>query len=339
MSERPALKPVYGIWGEDRGKVERAVRRLYDRVTADGGMPPDAFDAAVDTAADVVATCQTLSFGGLRLVIVRNADAWRADDATPVVTYLESPSPDACLALVGTAAVTPKLATAIASAGDVLQFGPDPKAKRGERAKWFAHHVAAECERAGAKLAAPLARLVVERVGEDAMALTQEAAKLAAAAGAQPIDRALVDALVVAHPEAKTYELADAITAGERRRVFDLLEDLSTGDHPAEPIVIQVNLARQFRAIAVAQALPRGASAEDLGALTGLRGFPATKALEQARGLPDGVGERCVARLASLELDLRVSSLTQLGRSGDDGRRFVLEQAARELLGIVTHPA
>jgi hypothetical protein len=40
-------------------------------------------------------------------------------------------------------------------------------------------------------------------------------------------------------------------------------------------------------------------------------------------------------RLAALELDLRVSSLVDLGGSRDDGERFVLEIAARDLMGLV----
>lgn len=334
MSSRPALKAVYGIWGEDRGKVQRATTRLRDRVASEGGMPSDLFDAGVDSAADVAAACETLSFGGTRLVIVANADAWRADDATVLVQYLAAPNPNTCLALVGEGPVTPKLLAAIEQAGETLHFGPDPKLKRGERPKWFAQHVVSECERAGGKIAIGLARTVVERVGEDAMTLTQEAFKLARAAGQTPVDKALVDALVVAHPDAKTYELADALTAGQGRRVFDLLDELSVGDNPSEPIVIQSGLARHFRTIAAAQALGTRASAERLGELTGVKGYPATKAIEQARSLPEGVGARCVACLAALELDLRVSSLSQLGRSSDDGRRFVLERAARELLEI-----
>lgn len=336
-SPRPSrdLQPAYGIWGEDRGKVDRAVRRLQDRVTAEGGFPPDVFDATNDVATDVVSVCQTLSFGGRRLVIVRNTDAWRAADAEALVGYLAAPSPDTCLAVVAAGAPTPKLVSALSSVGTVLEFGPRAKASRRDRARWFTDHVAGECERAGAKLPAALARLVVERVGEDALALTQEAAKLAAAAGREPIDRALVDALVVAHPEARSYELADALTSGDRPRVYALLDDLATGDNPTEPIVIQMALARHFRAVAVAQALGPSASPDDVGAVTGLRGYPAQKVVEQARALPEGAGDRCVARLAACELDLRVSALTDLGRSGDDGRRFVLERTARDLLAAV----
>ena len=39
-----------------------------------------------------------------------------------------------------------------------------------------------------------------------------------------------------------------------------------------------------------------------------------------------------MARLAALELDLRVSALARLGRSRDDGERLVLELAVRDLL-------
>jgi DNA polymerase III delta subunit len=332
---REPLRPVYAIWGEDRGKVERAVRRLVERVANEGGMPPDVFEAAQTPGAEVVAACETLSFGGTRLVIVRAADAWRADDATPLVEYLAAPNEAACLALVADGVVTPKLKAAVETAGQVLAFGPDAKLKRADRTKWFADHLIGEAHRHGAKLPAALARLVVERVGEDAMLLSQEGAKLAAAAGGAPVDRDLIDALVVVNPETKAYEVADALVAGNRGRVYDVLDELGAGDKPTDPAVIHATLTRHFRGIAMAQALGDGASADAVGEATGLKGYPAQKALEHARSIAPGAGDRCVARLATLELDLRVSAFGDLGRSGDDGRRFVLELAARDLLGLI----
>ena len=50
--------------------------------------------------------------------------------------------------------------------------------------------------------------------------------------------------------------------------------------------------------------------------------------------MPPGAARRAVARLAELELDLRVSALRELGRSRDDGERLVLETAARDLLAL-----
>lgn len=333
--ERDPLQPVYGIWGEDRGKVDRAVGRLADRVQDEGGMPPDVFDATQSPAADVAAACETLSFGGLRLVIVRGADTWRADDATPLVGYLAEPNPATCLALVGDGPATPKLTEAIGRAGRILVFGPDPKAKRGERTKWFVDHLIAECHRHGAKLSTALARQVVERVGEDAMTLAHEAAKLASASGGAPIDKELVDALVVDNPEARAYELADAVVAGNRSRVYDILDELGEGDKPTDPAVIHSTLSRHFRSVAVAQSLGQEATPDSVGGITGIKGYPAQKVVEHARAIAPGSADRCVARLATLELDLRVSAFADLGRSGDDGRRFVLELATRDLLGIV----
>ncbi len=298
-------------------------------------MPAEAFDATLVTGADVVAACETLSFGGRRLILVRGVDGWRVDDAAPVVQYLAAPNPGTCLALIADGAVTPKLKDAIGTAGQVLVFGPDAKAKRSDRTKWFVAHVQAECDRSGAKLTPKLARLVVERVGEDAMALSREAEKLAAAAGREPIDQEIVDALVVENPEARAYELADAVVAGNRARVYDLLGELAAGDRPTDPAVIHSTLTRHFRGIAVAQSLGGAATPDAVGDATGLRGYPAQKAVEHSQTVARGVGDRCVARLAALELDLRVSSLNDLGRSSDDGRRFILELAARDLVGYV----
>jgi hypothetical protein len=90
-----------------------------------------------------------LSFAGLRLVIVEGADAWKAADAAPLVAYLDRPNPGTCLALVASASPAPRLAAAVAAAGDVLHFGPDPKEKGARRTQWFVEHLGKEVSRAG----------------------------------------------------------------------------------------------------------------------------------------------------------------------------------------------
>ena len=328
------LKPVYGIWGEDRAKIDRAVQRLVARVAAEGGLPPDRFDASATPAGEVAAACAALSLAGIRLVLVRDADRWKSDDAKPLVQYLDAPNPATCLALIGDSAPTQKLTQAIQAAGQVLRFGPDPKAKAADRARWFAEHVVGEGRRLGATIPVAVARQVVARVGEDAGVLALEAAKLAAYAGDEPVTREMVALMVPANPEARAFLLGDAIVARDAARAYGILGDLAAGDERAEPIVVQATLARHFRGVAAAQAMGAGATPQQVSDLTGLRGFPAQKAVEHARELPAGAGERAVVRLSALELDLRVSSFGQLGRSADDGRRMVLELAARDLLGI-----
>jgi DNA polymerase III subunit delta len=344
MSAQEPLKPAYAIWGEDRATVERAVSRLAARVAREGGLPPERMRAEETPAEDVVAACEALSLAGLRLVIVEDADAWRAGDAEAVLAYLERPNPASCLALVATAAPSPRLMSAVAEAGAVLHFGPDPKDKGAKRAQWFAEHLAKEVGRAGGSIPAGLARRVVDRVlvdrpdarreGITAMELSREAEKLAAYADGEPITAEMVEALVPRHPDAKTYELSDALVAGDSARAYDVLQDLATGDDPVAPILMQVQLANHFRRLADAQALGDAVSPDAVTEATGVTGYPARKLAEQARAMPPGAARRAVARLAELELDLRVSALRDLGRSRDDGERLVLETAARDLLAL-----
>ena len=343
MAPEP-LKPAYVIWGEDRATIDRAVARLAARVEREGGLPPDRVRADETPAEEVVALCEALSFAGLRLVLVEGADAWKAPDAAALLPYLESPNAGTCLALVSASALTPKLHAAVAALGGELRYGPDPTAKKSDRTKWLVEHFADEVRRAGGSASPSVARSVVERVmvdrpdarrgGVTPMELAREAEKLAAYAGGEPITAEMVEALVPRQPDAKVYELADALVGADAARAYDLLQDLATGDDPVAPIVVQVQLTNRFRALAQAQALGPDASPDAIGAATGVRGYPARILADQARALPAGTAQRAVARLAALELDLRVSSLRDLGRSARDGERLVLETAARDLLAL-----
>ncbi len=333
MTPEP-LKPVYWISGEDRAKVDRAVQRLAARVEGEMGMPPERFDATETAAVEVRTACEAMAFGGTRLVVVRRADQWKAADVETLIEYLDDPLPTTCLALVGSGGPTPRMLRAVEAAGQVLAFGPPAKANAKERAAWFRTYVQDEVKKYGSKISPALASEVVTRAGragEDAGHLGNEAIKLALGAGSQGVTKDLVDALVVVDPEAKAYLLGDLITQGDARGAYGMLADLAGGSDSTHPIVIHRTLARHFRGIAVAQT--PDATKADLERLVGLKGYPADKALEQAQRLAPGTGEWCVARIADLELDLRLSELRHLGASPDDGERFVLEVAVRDLLG------
>lgn len=335
MSRKEPLAPVYWIHGEDRAKVDTAIRRLVARVEAEGGMPPDRLDAAEVPATEVRAACEALSFGGTRLVLVRRADRWKAADMEPLIGYLHDPVATTCLALVGEGPPAPRMLAAVQAAGVVLAYGPPPatRGNEGVRAAWFRDFVQGEVGKRGSTISTTLADDVVRRAGRagsDAGHLANEAAKLAAAAGDEPVGPEHVDMLVVADPEARAFVLGDLIVSGDSRAAQQLLADLAGGSDTTDPAVIQRMLARHFRGIAVAQG--PGATQGDVERIAGLRGYPARKAVEHAREIPPDAGEWCVARLADLELDLRVSALTDLGGSRADGQRMVLELGVRDLV-------
>jgi DNA polymerase III delta subunit len=342
---REPLEPVYLIWGEDRATIDRAISRLLARNEAEGGMPADRFRAEETPSEEVVAAAEAMSFGGRRVVVVEAVDQWKAADAAAVVDYLEQPNPETCLAMVAGPKPTPKLLAAAEAAGRVLQYGPDPAAKGRARRQWMLEHFDKEANRLGLRatremVAKVVDRLVVDRAdanraGVNAMELTRAAEKLADYASGESVTEEMIALLVPAHPDARTYELSDAITAGRSGRALDLLRELSSGDDPQAPIVIQRGIARHFRALAAVQELGPNPPRERVEAATGMRGYPAQKLAEQAPRMPEGAGALAQIRVADLELELRDSELTRLGESPDDGQRLVLELATRDLLRIM----
>ncbi|MEZ5080226.1 MAG: hypothetical protein R2878_06125 [Thermoleophilia bacterium] len=344
MSERDPLKPVYAIFGEDRPKVERTVARLIKRAVEDGCLETERLTAHEHPPEVVAASAQTLSFGGMRLIVVDEADAWRAPDVGPLVAYLDDPNPGTVLAIVSAGGVPQKLHQAIERVGQVLRWGPPAKASVRERRRWLEEHFTQEVARLGGRVAPGVARMVMERVCPDptdsartslsATMLSTEAQKLVVLAGDEPIDRRMVADAVHSNPEARVYELADALVSGTAADVYHHLHDLAGGDAQSAPQVIVMGLMRHFRALAAGQAMGPAPSPDQITEATGIRGFPARKVAEQVQSMPANAGAHSLARLARLEIDLRVSVDAGLGVTPDDGRRYVLERAARDLIAI-----
>ena len=173
------LKPVYLITGGDRPKIQRALRRLRDRIGEEGVELLSASEAGGE---DAVAACNSMGLlgGGRRLVVVDEVERWKAADVKAVAAYLASPAPDTVLALV--AAELKKdspLAKTCAKAGDVLVFDV-PKRRVPE---WVTKQFA---ERS-VPVDAEAVRLLVEIVGEDPEELASEVDKLATWSGGDAV--------------------------------------------------------------------------------------------------------------------------------------------------------
>jgi DNA polymerase III delta subunit len=198
----PELEPVYLITGGDRPKIQRALRRLRDRIGDDA---VELLSAGDLTGADAVAACNALGLfgGGHRLVVVSDVDRWKAADAKAVVEYVAAPAPDTVLALVGEEVKKESaLAKAIAKAGSVLVYDV---AKR-RLPEWVAKQFA---ER-GVEADPEACRALVDLVGENPEELASEVVKLATWAGGDAITLRDVERLAVGCAEVPGYELTDA---------------------------------------------------------------------------------------------------------------------------------
>jgi DNA polymerase III subunit delta len=196
------LKPVYLITGGDRPKIQRALRRLRDRIGEEATELLTAHEASGD---DAVAACNSLGLlgGGGRLVIVEEVDRWKAADTKAIAAYLASPAPDTVLALV--AAELKKdsaLAKACAKAGDVLVYDV-PKRRMGD---W----VTKQFGDRGVSVDPEAARLLIEVVGNDPEELASEVDKIATWSGGDPVGTREIELLAAGCAEIPGYELTDA---------------------------------------------------------------------------------------------------------------------------------
>jgi len=197
-----ALKPVYLITGGDRPKIQRALRRLRDRIGDDAVELLSAHDAAGE---DAVAACNAMGLlgGGRRLVIVEDVERWKATDTKAIAAYLVNPAPDTVLTLV--AAELKKdsaLAKACAKAGDVLVYD----VPRRRVPEW----VAKQFSERGIEIDPEAARLLVAIVGEDPEELASEVDKIATWAGGESVGVREVEQLAAGCAEVPGYELTDA---------------------------------------------------------------------------------------------------------------------------------
>jgi DNA polymerase-3 subunit delta len=196
------LKPVYLITGGDRPKIQRALRRLRDRIGEDAVELLSANDAGGE---DAVAACNSMGLlgGGRRLVIVEDVERWKAADVKTVAAYLASPAPDTVLALVaGELKKDSALGKACAKAGDVLVYD----VPRRRLPEW----VTKQFGDRGVEVEAEAARLLVEIVGEDPEELATEVDKIATWAAGEPVGIREVERLAAGCTEVPGYELTDA---------------------------------------------------------------------------------------------------------------------------------
>ena len=291
------LKPVYLITGGDRPKIQRALRRLRDRIGDDAVELLSTNDVGGEEA---VAACNSMGLlgGGRRLVIVEDVDRWKVADVKAVTAYLAGPAPDTVLALV--AAELKKdsaLAKACAKAGDVLVFDV---AKR-RLPEWVAKQFADR----GVKVDAEGARLLVEVVGEDPEELASEVDKISTWAGGEHVGPREVELLAAGSAEVPGYELTDAWGRRDLAAALSACQNLleRSGDPVSRtvPSLIGLLVAHVGRVRACQALAEEGLRAREAAARLKRHPYYVEKLYAQTRNYgPDELRE-AVVRLAELD--------------------------------------
>ena len=95
--------PLVYIYGDEPLLMDRALKEVEAEALAgcDPALNRQVFEAPGAPAGEVVAAARSLPFlGGRRLVVVRDAHRWSADEWKPLLPYLEKPNPSTCLLFV-----------------------------------------------------------------------------------------------------------------------------------------------------------------------------------------------------------------------------------------------
>jgi DNA polymerase-3 subunit delta len=291
------LKPVYLITGGDRPKIQRAIRRLRDRIGDDG---VELLSANAVGGEEAVAACNSMGLlgGGRRLVIIEDVDQWKVADVKAIAAYLSGPAPDTVLALV--AAELKKdsaLAKACAKAGDVLVYDVVKRRLPEWVTKQFGDR--------GVKIDSDAARLLVEIVGEDPEELASEVDKIATWAGGDPVGQGEIELLAAGCAEVPGYELTDAWGRRDLAAALFACQNLleRSGDPVSRtvPSMIGLLVAHVGRVRDCQGLAEEGLSAREAAARLKRHPFYVEKLYAQARNYgPDELRE-AVVRLARLD--------------------------------------
>jgi DNA polymerase-3 subunit delta len=299
------LKSVYLIYGSEELLLERAVKRLRDRLAAvaDLDFNLEAFDGGATSSDEIVNAANTMPFmSDRRLVIVRDVDKLDAAALEALAAYARDPAPSTCLVLVATkVARNSKLYRAVAATGVAYEYAAP---KRSE----YAGEVVKLLRERGKRISHGAAQQLVDLVGRDLRRLDSEADKLAAYVGeTAEVTAAAVSQAVAAGAAASVFELADAVGERDTREALRVLRRLLQAGE--SPLGIHAMLARHVRALVGARALvARGMSPDAMAPEIGMAPWLARNAARQASRYEPAELARSLAGLADAEEQMKTSS-------------------------------
>lgn len=265
------VAPLYLFIGEEQYLHERGLRVLYETVdeslrafnvsTFSIGNDTGTGTGSRTTAAMAIdAANQMPMMSARRIVVVRDFDKIKEDEQELVLAYLKSPSPTTTMVFQ---AASPdkrrKLTTALMKSCSIVTFDllDEGRAKR-----WVDDHL----KRRGCSIEAGALSLLIGLVGTGLTRLSNELDKLANYAETGAINISAVRELVPRAREHTSWELWDAINAGDRKRALNLMEHMLDD---SDPLPILGSLAGLYRRLLIGKELAeRGAPSQEIKTAT-----------------------------------------------------------------------
>jgi DNA polymerase-3 subunit delta len=295
------LKPVYLIYGSEELLLERAVRRLRERLAsvADLDFNMETFDGDSAGADEIINAANTMPFmSERRLVIVRGVDKMAAAEQGLLADYAKDPAPFTALVLVATKV---NRGSRLYKAVDALKGAAEYAApKRGEYpaevTRLFAEH--------GKQAASDAARALVDAVGRDLRRLDTEVDKLVAYVGDRDRVTAADVAAVVTAGAVTVFEFTDAIGSRDTGvAVAKLRRLLAAGESVHGLLAMAV---RHVRSLLGARALmDRRVRTDEMAPLLGMAPWLVRNTVSQAANFEPAELSRALRDAATAEAQLK----------------------------------
>lgn len=304
--------PITVVKGSDPVLVADAVIEVLDAEVGaeDRNEVMETFSGDDYDLNDAILAASAVSMFGRRVIVVRNAARFGADDVGPLVSYLADPNPTSTLVVAWEKPLTTgasskpfpkKLKDAVAAAGGevrTVDVGGNDRARRG----WIDDQLAG----ARVTLGVPARKALADALGDDVSRLVgilrvlESSFEAGATLGVSDIEPYLGAAGGV-----PPWDLTDAIDKGDVAVAVSTAQRMMAGGerHPLQIMAsVVTHFQRMFRLDGA------GVSNEkDAAALLGMKGstYPAKKALEGSRRLGTDALNRAISLLAGADADLR----------------------------------
>ncbi|HMU37932.1 MAG TPA: DNA polymerase III subunit delta [Pseudomonadota bacterium] len=279
----PSAPPLIFLTGKERFLIDRAVEAIkaavLDPATRDFNY--DTFFAKEAGAAKILACAKTLPMmAKRRLVLVRDGDAFSADELLTFAKFVEGPAQETCLVFVAEKVdMRLRFFTLWKKHGLLLKLDPLSE-------KQLPGFVEAEARRLEVQLKPGVAVRLIEEVGTDLAQLADALERLCCYVPVgQPIRPKDVEDVVVATRQHSVFELVDAIGANDRAKALTLLSGVLSQREPALKLLALLS-RHVVKLWQTADLLSQGRpSVNDLAKTLNVLPFVAMKLIDQTKKL------------------------------------------------------
>jgi DNA polymerase-3 subunit delta len=298
------------IYGEESFLIDRELLRIEKTCGLSGpeDMNRQTFDAADTEPGTVVSSARTLPFlADKRLLVVKNAAAWKVEQWDSILAYAEKPNPSTALVLISDTVDKRRVwFKALKKSATVIECSHPADAGL---SRWV-NEMASD---AGLRLGSRVSQSLVLRVGPDLQLLWREILKLQAYAGEDghvTVDD--VETLVGESRGASVFTFCDGL--GERdlkKSMGALIKLLDLGEAPLKLLFM---IARHFRILWKAWELNDGGRVNpgQAAKALGCPPFVAKRALDQARRWREPELQNALGLFMDADLQLKSGGGTEV---------------------------